>query len=109
MPNEQRWHPLGHCWIARLYAAFCAWLGIKSICFIMPTRSPAGRVASCFSVRCMRSCRPFCCIAKLKLALVIGAPEIVGQQAIGQGRSFGSTVAPTHGLDQSMAIEQREW
>src|ERR1035438_5423033 len=44
-------------------------------------------------------------IAKLKLALVIGAPEIVGKQAIGQGRSFGSTVAPTHGLDQAMAIQ----
>src|ERR1700686_3910057 len=44
-------------------------------------------------------------IAKLKLALVIGAPEIVGKQAFGQGRSFGSTAAPTHGLDQAMAIE----
>jgi len=39
VPNEQRWHPLGHRWIARLYAAFCAWLGIKPICFIMPMRS----------------------------------------------------------------------
>jgi acetylornithine deacetylase len=29
VPNEQRRHPLGHRWIARRYAAFCAWPGIN--------------------------------------------------------------------------------
>src|SRR5207245_6207036 len=46
-------------------------------------------------------------IAKLKLTLVIGAPKIVGVQSIGQGRAFGSTAAPTHGLDQPMPIQHR--
>ena len=44
-------------------------------------------------------------IAELKLALVVGAPEIIGQQALGQGRPLGSTAAPTHGCDQTMTIE----
>jgi len=46
-------------------------------------------------------------IVQLKLALVIGAPEIVGMQALGQGRTLGSTVAPTHRLDQAVAIQHR--
>ena len=37
--DEQRWHPLGHYWFARRYAAFCAWPGITPICFSMPMRS----------------------------------------------------------------------
>lgn len=39
-------------------------------------------------------------IAELKLSLVVGAPEIIGMQTVGQKRAFGSTAAPPHGLDQ---------
>src|SRR4029434_10055384 len=44
-------------------------------------------------------------VAQLKLALVIGAPEIVGMQTLGQGRSLSPIAAPTHGLHQARAIE----
>src|SRR5579864_6398962 len=44
-------------------------------------------------------------IAQLKLALVVGAPEIVGMKALGQRRSFGSTAATAHRRDQPVAME----
>src|SRR5947207_11810532 len=44
-------------------------------------------------------------VAQLKLALVIGAPEIVGMKALGQRPSFGSTTAPADRRDQPVAIE----
>jgi len=44
-------------------------------------------------------------IVELELALVIGAPEVVGMQPLGQGRPFSSIASAGHGFDQAMAIQ----
>src|SRR5438045_2076225 len=47
------------------------------------------------------------CLTLYELAFVVGAPQLIGVQRLGQGRALSLVAASSASVDQAMAIEHR--